>query len=187
MLKSMNSFCREANWKKWKKYMGHLFFLLLIKSSLVSVSTLSSLDNVLFLAGAVLTTTLGCACTVFLPSLSPTHSFFPPAHPRVSLSVAWGQPEPLGVLELHWARSRERLCRRQRHPDPWHPLPVHTRLLCSCTIRPAVRQGNRLPHWHFNILFMQPAMEKNIPFHSWLAPSIFCRQNTFIIYAVDQQ
>lgn len=78
---------------------------------------------------------------IFLHSHPPAHSLFS-VNPRVSFSVARGQPQPLGFSELHWARSRKRVRRREQHSDPRHPLPVHTRLLCTSSHRPAVCQGN---------------------------------------------
>jgi len=65
-------------------------------------------------------------------------------NPRVPFSVTRGQPQPLGVSELHWARSGERLCQWEQHSDPRHPLPVHTRFLRTCSHGPAVCQGNSL-------------------------------------------
>lgn len=81
-----------------------------------------------------------CVC-VFIQYAVLTH-FFCPSNPRVSFAVTRGQPQPLGVSELHRARSRKRLGRRECHSDPRHPLPVHTGLLRTCSHRPAVCQGN---------------------------------------------
>lgn len=61
--------------------------------------------------------------------------------PRVSFSVACGPPEPLGLSELHRARSRGRLHRRKQHSDPRNPFPVHPRLQRSSSGRSSVCQG----------------------------------------------